>query len=89
MLLVDIEDNNNIIITLLQRWFSVQPIKVALVYWSPKSPVTACIVQLFRLASIKKVDILLGDYNIDPSFYDIYAGVYSALSQRKLNGNLT
>ena len=45
--------------------------------------------QLSWLANIKKVDVLLGDYNIDSSFYEDYTGFYSALTQRKLNCNLT
>lgn len=60
MKLVDIEDHDSMaILTFLKIKFSVRPVKVALLYRSPKLPVRTFIEQLSCLANVKKIGILM------------------------------
>ena len=62
----------------------MQPEKVALLYMFPKSPVRVFIEQLSRLIDVKKVNILLGDFNINALSKEAYAGVSNVLIRYKL-----
>ena len=58
--------------------------KVVLVYRTPNLPVKAFIEQSFCLTYGNKVDILLGDFNINILSNNGNGGVYNILTQYKL-----
>ena len=83
--LLTYEDHNGIsIFTVTKSQFYEYPITVALVYRSPNTPVAGFLDRLIYFTNARKIDILLGDFNVDAFDSDACAKLHYILSNYRL-----